>query len=188
MPLFFRKQKNFFQEISFHAKEISKLTLFLGFAFILSSAFTRQLLDITEKLFGANSTRWIFGAIFFFAEAAIIFFLITKRLSIYRIFLVVLYSVVVLLSAWQLKIVAERIHVIEFGLLGLFLSRDLFKHKMSYSGVVTALIIGYAFAILDEVFQAVLPYRYFGIGDICVNCLGITGGIILYIAGSNKTG
>ena len=82
---------------------------------------------------------------------------------------------------YELKIPAERIHILEYGLLGWLAGRDLIKtNKKTKGSILACLMIGMV-GILDEVFQAVLPYRYFDMRDIMFNSLGGSWGIVLYI-------
>ena len=88
------------------------------------------------------------------------------------------------------KYPAEKIHIAEYGLLGVFLYNALKMHfnrlsgKLYTYGFILCLIIG----ALDEVIQWILPNRYFGWYDIFMN--GASGMITLLIIRFNiiKTG
>ena len=82
---------------------------------------------------------------------------------------------------WQLKIPEEKIHLLEFAVLGWFASRDLVKNNRKVKGVIFALAFTLMVGVLDEVFQGILPYRYFQWCDIGFNSAGGVWGIILYL-------
>lgn len=89
-------------------------------------------------------------------------------LVIFSIFLGTLLSFV--------KVPIERIHVIQYALLAILLFRnfnlDLSRRKSAWTTVFT----GGAIGILDEAAQAFIPNRYFQLGDIAFNFLGIAVG------------
>jgi len=82
---------------------------------------------------------------------------------------------------WQLKIPEEKIHFLEFAVLGWFASRDLIKPGRKLKGIIFALTFTLAVGVLDEVFQGILPYRYFQWCDIGFNNAGGFWGVILYL-------
>lgn len=83
--------------------------------------------------------------------------------------------------AWQLKIPEEKIHLLEFAILGWFVSRDLIKPGRKVKGAIFALVFTLAVGIVDEIFQGVLPYRYFQWCDIGFNSAGGLWGVTLYL-------
>ena len=80
-----------------------------------------------------------------------------------------------------MKIPVEQIHIFEYAVLGWFATRDLIKVNKKIKGIILACLFTIIVGILDEAFQAVLPYRYYEIRDIVFNILGGTWGIILYL-------
>jgi len=83
--------------------------------------------------------------------------------------------------AWQIKIPEEKIHLLEFAVLGWFASRDLIATNKKTKGIILALLFTITIGILDEVFQGILPYRYFQWCDIGFNSAGGLWGIGLYL-------
>ena len=76
-------------------------------------------------------------------------------------------------------------HFVIFGLLALLICRGYYGQKRSIPlANVAVLAIGYGFLI--EVYQGVLPWRTFGIGDLVWNTLGIL--FILVLVGVSKAG
>lgn len=100
-------------------------------------------------------------------------------------FLKLLIFIIVLIAgvwlAWQLKIPEEKIHILEFAVLGWLASRDLVKPGRKIKGIIFALAFTFTVGILDEVFQGILPYRYFQWCDIGFNWVGGLWGVGLYL-------
>jgi len=100
-----------------------------------------------------------------------------------RVLIVVLLLIVGLLFIWCIKIPEEKIHILEYGFLGWLAARDLIAKDRKIKGVILACALTLLFGVLDEVFQAALPYRYFDLRDIGLNSLGGIWGIVLYLLG-----
>jgi len=86
-----------------------------------------------------------------------------------------------MILAWQLEIPEEKIHILEFSILGWFVSRDLIKKNKKLKGFVFTVLFITLVGVLDEAFQAVLPYRYFQWRDIALNIAGGSWGVFLYL-------
>lgn len=69
----------------------------------------------------------------------------------------------------KIKLPEEKIHLIEYALLGLLVYKDFFKGRIKlYLSILFLLIV----ASLDEIFQLILPDRIFDYRDIFFNSLG----------------
>lgn len=86
-------------------------------------------------------------------------------------------------AAWfvlhQTPLAAEKIHLVEYGVLGALLYSAL-KHETDYLGpklYICAALLCIAIGAVDEVIQFFLPNRFFGWRDIFMN--GISGIISL---------
>ena len=119
----------------------------------------------------------VIGAIFL---VSFLMLIIRKRPSSLRLLVFIAVLLIGMWFCWQLKIPEEKIHLLEFALLGWLASRDLIKSGRKVEGVIFALVFTFAVGILDEAFQAILPYRYFQWCDIGFNSAGGLWGIILY--------
>ena len=68
------------------------------------------------------------------------------------------------------------LHTIVFGILGYLIFRALYFSKnenLKSRAIVIGLIVGFLYAISDEVHQAFVPGRYSEIGDVIADFLGI---------------
>ena len=160
---------------------ISKTTFFIALFIITSASFTRQIMDFIKASIGEKG--------FFYLIATMVgilglFFLICAVKNSYRLVKVSMFVMVWgigLALTWQIKIPQERIHILEYAVLGWLsvkdLNRENKKVKASFLACIYCIIVG----ILDELFQAILPYRFFDWRDVIFNGAGGGWGITLYL-------
>jgi len=80
----------------------------------------------------------------------------------------------------NLKLPAERIHLIEYGILPFFIYRPL-SHKTKLQIYTSIFIIGFVVGVFDEFIQYIIPNRFFDLRDILMNATGvILGEVVLY--------
>ncbi len=159
---------------------ISKLTLSISIFIILSASFMRQLLDFIRHFAGDNFSLFRDGIIFLFG-LGLLFFVINKTTTRMRLFLqLVMFGAAIILLT-QMKLAIERIHIIEYGLLGYLIARDLLKAKRTLPGIIIACLFACCVGIIDELFQAILPYRFYDTRDIMFNSMGGLWGIGLFL-------
>ncbi len=115
--------------------------------------------------------------------AGLAFFLLTikNRPGKVRVFGVFFTLILGLFLTWRIPIIVERIHLLEYGILGWFTGRDLIGKEKKIKGIVLACVFCACAGVIDELFQGILPYRYFDWRDIGLNSLGGIWGIILFI-------
>ena len=71
----------------------------------------------------------------------------------------------------------------EYGVLGWLAGKDLISKQKMLRGIILTCIFIAFIGILDEGFQAILPYRVFDLRDIGFNILGGVWGTVLYLLG-----
>lgn len=163
--------------------QISKLTIALGVFIILSASFTRQILNFIKAHSGGKGVSFLIDAAFIILFVSILFFAMRDKSKSINILFSIIVLVIGTVLAWQIKITEEKIHILEYGILGWFAARDLMKANTKIKGSLLACIVCVMVGVLDEVFQAVLPYRYFELRDIGLNGLGGIWGITLHLTG-----
>lgn len=84
-----------------------------------------------------------------------------------------------LLGIYLVEIPEEKIHILEFAILGWLSARDLTSGNKK-AGWALAIAFVFVVGALDELFQGILPYRYFQYSDIMLNSLGAAWGVTLY--------
>ncbi len=131
----------------------------------------------------------IFVLVIFLAGGFLIF--ISSRLwklPLRNIIFTVLIFLAGLVYSFTLHLPEERIHLVQFGLLGLLACPSLKGHdsgkwRWLWKPLVLASLIGAG----DEFFQWFLPDRFFDLRDILFNALGGIWGILLYLAVARGT-
>ncbi len=161
---------------------LSKLTLFFGLWVILSASFMRQALEffwsVTGDVYAALYTNILFLAL----GIAVVYLLIVKNeISALRLLAISILLVAAYAYIKELKYLAEKIHIIEYGVFGWLACRDLAGGKEAVKGVFLALLVCFLVGSLDEGFQAILPYRVFDLRDIRMNFFGGIEGVAIYL-------
>jgi len=164
---------------------ISRLTLSISIFIIFSASFMRQLLDFIRHFAGDNFNLFRDGIIFLFG-LVFLFFVINKTKTKVRLFAQLVMFIAAIIFLTQMKLAIERIHIIEYGLLGYLVTRDLIKTKRTLPGIIIACLFTCSVGIIDELFQAILPYRFYDTRDIMFNSLGGLWGVGLFLSGNGK--
>lgn len=162
-------------------KRFSGITIGLGIFIVISASFMRQVRAFFIEALGENAIRVGFFALFFLVAALYIRYIIYKRLPLYRIALSFgLFILAYLLVLWQ-PFFAEKLHVLEYGVLGYLALRDLSRtgKKALWNAVCAA---GFVLLIscLDEGFQYFLPYRVGEARDVATNVVSGFLGLLQY--------
>lgn len=162
---------------------LSKATIIFGLFIVISASFMKQVLDFIYASIGKQATILALGISFIVIFVVLLWRIMGLKIANYRKLLFLIVLVLGLYFSWSLKIVAERIHILEYGLLGYLASQDLFKTKLSFKSALFIFITLAIFAFLDEGLQYFLPYRVFDLRDIVFNLAGGSWGLILFIIG-----
>ncbi len=161
---------------------ITKITSAFGIFIIFSSSFARQVMDFIKANAGEKVFINLVGLCGVIVTVCFLAFFLRKSPSFFKIAVFIAILAAGMILVWQLEIPEERIHVLEFSILGWLASRDLNKTKKSFKGFVFAFAFIILVGAVDEAFQAVLPYRYFQWRDIIFNIAGGGWGIFLYLS------
>ena len=165
-------------------RQISKTTIFIALFIVVSASFMRQLMEFLKVHIGEKGFIVLIGLILIVCGLAFLVFTIRNNLSCLKTPAIILVLIVGLVLTWQMKIMEERIHILEYGLLGWFAGRDLIRTEKKIKGIILACIFSIFIGVFDEAFQAILPYRVFELRDIRFNSLGGIWGVILYLLGT----
>jgi len=138
-------------------------------------------MDFIKTAIGEGGFTLLMGAVGTVFLVSFLILIIGKHHSFLKSSIFIIVLIIGMWFCWQLKIPEEKIHLLEFAVLGWFASRDLVKNNRKVKGVIFALAFTLMVGVLDEVFQGILPYRYFQWCDIGFNSAGGVWGIILYL-------
>jgi hypothetical protein len=162
--------------------KISKVTFIFGLFIIVSAAFMGQIGRFISEKLGKPYFEILIGILFLLAATGLILYL--KRTGLGKIKFPVFLTVFMagFLFAWHLDILVERMHLLEYGLLGWLAIRDTLRKK---KGIVKASIFSALFilgiSIVDEAFQWWLPYRVGDTRDVVFNEVGGLWGMSLFL-------
>lgn len=97
--------------------------------------------------------------------------------------MLILTSFIVGLTEFVAQLPEERIHVIEYGLLGWLITWSISKskQKISYNRIFIGITLGWSIGFLDEIVQYILPNRVYDIRDVILNGLSATIGLLFFI-------
>jgi len=138
--------------------KISKVTFIFGLFIIVSAAFMGQVGSFISGKLGKPYFEMLIGAIFLAVFMAGFLF------------------------AWHLDILVERIHLLEYGLLGWLAIRDtLGEEKKTIKASIFSALFILVVSIVDETFQWWLPYRVGDVRDVVFNEVGGLWGISLFL-------
>ena len=152
--------------------KISKKTVFLSLIIILSSAFSRKLLSTFQLFYGRSCCVTMITLIFVICYILFLFFLVKRYKGTAARFVSILLLLLGLIVAWQLDLPEERVHILEFGILGWVVGRDLIREKNRKKIFIFSCMYVCFVGIIDEIFQGFLPDRFFDVRDIAFNAIG----------------
>ncbi|NQT23346.1 MAG: VanZ family protein [Candidatus Omnitrophica bacterium] len=169
-------------------RHISKITIALAVFIVVSASFMLQLRTFLAETFGEEVLRLAF---YYFLAASVICYCIYKlyrKLPVHKLIWSIIIFVIAYLLMSRQEYFSEKIHILEYGVLGFLALKDLFKGNRPFlMNIVFALFFIALVGVLDEGFQWVLPYREFEVKDIITNILsGFLGMLQLTILISRK--
>jgi len=140
----------------------------------------RQVMNLMKASIGQGGFKIVISLLLLVSGSIFLVFIIKSGISRIRkiIFFVLVATGLVL--TWQIEIIEERVHLLEFAVLGWLALRDTARVKKAAKAFWLAISFTFLIGVLDEGFQAVLPYRYFQTWDILLNSLGRLWGITLF--------
>ncbi|HRZ87300.1 MAG TPA: VanZ family protein [bacterium] len=122
-----------------------------------------------------------FGVLLYFTF--FVFFAIEKRISKLKLALIATVFVFLILRAWFVPKIDERLHLIEYNLLGWFVMHDASYEDLPRSKkMLFAIATVFLFGASDEGIQALLPYRVGEISDVINNWIGGLSGVMMFMA------
>ena len=162
--------------------KLSKITIAYGLYIIISASFIQQVWKFLGEAAGEGNVKR--GGIFLFCTLS---FFILRRIvkfhfSAARLIVNVIILFVAFAFAWSKPIFVEKMHVIEYGILGWLVTRDFSKDRAAFKSIVASLIFILIIGSLDEFFQKILPYRVGEVRDVVINIISGAFGVILYLS------
>lgn len=159
---------------------INKFTIGLGLYIIISASFMRQVWEFLGKAFGQNNVEIFCILLFLSAAILITAHIIRFHFGALRIIVVLAVIIFAFIFAWRQPFFSERIHILEYGLLGWLAMRDFSRNKATLKAILFTVLFVFLVSSIDELFQKLLPYRVGEIRDAITNIISGVIGIILF--------
>jgi len=158
------------------------ITLLYTFFIYSTLGVASKIWDTLDNLLGGRLVAILYIIYSALAISTFIYILIVKReKALKKYILFFLLTVIFFIIIKSVEYPVEKIHLSEYGLLGVFLYNalkidlDRYSKKLYLYGFLTCLIIGF----IDEIIQWFLPTRVFDWRDVFLN--GVGGMITLLI-------
>ena len=145
---------------------------------VLSSAYNRQLMEFLEKFIGGRGFNALVYGVLIAAVAAV--FVYSRKERAHAFWALAAVLVTALVAAFSMRIPAERVHILEYGLLGWLCARDAGRSGLGLTAAVWAALAAALVGVADELFQKALPYRVCDIRDMIINALSVSWGTAVY--------
>ena len=155
----------------------SPLTAGFCLFIIASATWMRQLTDVIRVLLGSKTVDILIQFSVFSMVISYMLFMLRVRRSTIKVFMCIVLLGSMLWGMRYIKIPIEKIHLIEYGVLGWLSARDIRRFRKRWWTVAFAYGFCLMVAIIDELFQKILPYRFFDFRDIVLNGIGAFSGI-----------
>ena len=164
-------------------RRLSWITIDIGIYIIISASFMLQFRNFLINTIGDQAMKLGFFFVFLLLLLNYVQYIILKGLPAYKIrqsiYVFGLAAILILLQTYF----AERLHVIEYGILGYFALKDLSGKGLcgKISDYIKPVLLFVALvSFLDEGFQWILPYRVFDVRDIITNIVSGFLGVIQF--------
>lgn len=167
-------------------KYFSKLTIGLAVYIVISASFMLQFRNFLVKTFGGEVIKSAFIFLFFLTALFYIWHILRMKIPASSIICSVFIFVPAYLLISKQPYFTEKIHVLEYGILGYLALRDLLeKNKKIFKNILLAVSFISLIGILDETFQRFLPYRVGEIRDVATDIVSGLLGIVQYFIYKN---
>ncbi len=151
-------------------------------AIYISLPFAPKLWENIVKSLGEGGENFpYFLGGFIFINVIFAFLLLKKRYVFRGLFIICFVFYVGFIIMRNLEFLAEKIHLLEYGILAFIIYRSLNKQQSKESIHFKILLIGFTVGAIDELIQRFIPSRVFDIRDIFLNAASVSlGQMLLY--------
>ncbi|MFC1809790.1 VanZ family protein [Candidatus Omnitrophota bacterium] len=153
------------------------IPFWIGAYIILSASFARQLFD----LLGSSFITTVLSIVLVMTAIILYYYFFPREnMSLSRILISSNIFIILILFILYVKYPSEKMHFIEYALLGFFTARAC-KSNITVT-LSTAILFTLIISFNDEFFQLLLPYRRYDLRDIIFNFMsGSAGGVLLLL-------
>lgn len=164
----------------------SKKTYIYGLLLVISASFTFQIYKFFEVRLGVSTIQSIIYTCFLIVGVTLVIYGIKIKPTILQILYLSLAFLMSLAIIRYSPFLAEKTHILSYGLLGYLSTSDLIKKNFnSIKSIFFSFVFGLGINVSDELFQGLLPYRFGEIRDVVINIVCTIIGILIFF-GFNK--
>ena len=161
--------------------KFSKITISLALLIIVSASFARKISELIRAIFGKEYFLWATHVLIFFFVIFLVILLLKSRFVLWKLIFFITFLILTGMIIWHIRLPEEKIHFLEYGILAWAASRDVFKQSTNKKKIFLAFGFCLAVGFIDEIFQGILPERFFDWRDILFNAMGSVWGIIFFL-------
>lgn len=161
----------------------SWVTIAFAAYIVISAAFIQQVWQFLSKIIGESNLELISISICLLVGMHVLLYFIKLHLKDLRIIVSIFLLISAFLFSWKQPYFVEKLHVLEYGILGWLVAKDLRRipylenKKIILYSIIFILIAG----TVDEIFQSFLPYRVGEVRDVITNVISGSFGIALFL-------
>lgn len=153
-------------------------TFLLGLVIIFSASFVRALYSLILMSLTRRSLENIIFFIYLTVAVLFVKNFTTRDIFFARKISSAFIMLIMFIIVQRLPLMEERVHVLEYAVLGFFIAGDLKEARFNFACVIFYIFI---FGLFDELFQYFLPQRYCDMRDVRLNFIsGLFGAIQYY--------
>lgn len=177
------------REPDFFRRSHKVLAIVVAVLILAYAPWARPIQEWLRMNLGGTGMKYLMAALFLLGGACLAFSARLWRLPAKNLLLLGALFAAGLIYSLCLPLPEERVHLMQFGLLGV-LAYPSFKGKKEtwWKRVPLPLLFVFSIGIADEVFQWFLPDRYGDLRDVFFNALGGIWGIAICIILNAKGG
>jgi hypothetical protein len=154
---------------------------------VVSASFTRQLFEFTEQHLGKTGFKILIGSVLVGAASAFFINELKRLAHPLRVAGMLAILLLTLFYLWKIELPQVRMHILMYAVVGWRAGRDAMKAGRSWKNIGIAWVFASVAGAMEELFQKILPYRFFEVSDIVFNTAGATLGVVLYLLRPKQT-
>lgn len=158
-----------------------RTTVLVAFLAVISASFTRQIMDFTKAHIGQKGFGIFIVLLFLSVAISFVFYELRFLKKTLRRLIFLALLIAALFLTQRIGLPEVRMHILLYAIVGWFAARDATENGRSFAAISSCVAFSCGAGILEELFQAILPYRYFDFKDIVFNIAGGVLGVTFYL-------
>jgi hypothetical protein len=165
---------------------VSKPTIALALFIFAMAFFARKISTFIKAAIGSKGFMLIVCFMFVIIGVVLLSVIVRGYAGTAHSFALGALLVMTAVFTWQMKLPEEKVHFLEYGLLGWLAGRDLLKGRRNMTNAFLAFVFSAGIGALDEGLQYFIPGRFCDIRDVAVNIWASFLGVFVYFLPPNS--